>query len=209
MFGKHPLITVVGLLLPLLAGSNAAPAQSICQPDPLGIKGKPQMVQAASGMKIELARIRFQACNRQSFNTAMVGATITINYPADIKSVTGALGALTHELAHAFQLSRAGSMAALKQRLNGSSERMELGADFIAGFVFRHYVSGASRADFQTSVALVGEYDDPSGASHGTPEERNAAFRTGYYYRGPADDVDAADRYFQRDGFGLIKAQNR
>lgn len=147
----------------------------------------------------------------------MVGNALTINYPSDT-TFSVIVGALTHELAHVYQLRRAGGTAALRQELGGSQElteaqkrvvreRIELGADFLAGYVIRNYVIGASRADFQTSVALVGDYDDTTGGNHGTPEERTAAFRTGYYYSGAANDVDAANRYFQRDGFGSIKSR--
>ena len=205
MIGRLLTGMLVGVVASILLVAPLSNAQSICQPDRLDIRHQPQMIQAARGLDIDIETIRFQTCNSPSFNTAMVGSAVTVNYPTAMP-FGKIVGALTHELGHVYQLRRAGSTANLLGELGNSRERIELGADFLAGFVFRNFVSGATRADFQTSVALVGDYDDAAGPGHGTPEERVAAFRTGYYYRGAPGDVNAANRYFQRDGFGSIKA---
>jgi hypothetical protein len=194
------------VLLALLLTGNAASAQPMCGGDSLGVRNQPQILQAARGLTLDFARIRFQACRNHRFSTAMNEATITINYPADLKAATDAIGALTHELAHAYQLTRSGGFAQLRSQLGGSTERMELGADFLAGYVFHHYLTGVSRAAFQTSIELSAAYDDAAGLSYGTPEDRTIAFRMGFYYPGAAKNVEAANVYFQRDGFGSLKA---
>lgn len=198
-------VMLVGIIASTSLAAPGSHAQSFCLPDHLDIKQQPQMIQAAGGLGIDIEAIRFQACNSPSFNTAMVGGAVTINYPTAMP-FGKIVGALTHELGHVYQLRKAGGLANLMRDLGNSRERIELGADFLAGFLFRNFVTGSSRADFQTSVSLVGDYDDAAGPGHGTPEDRIAAFRTGYYYRGTPGDVNAANRYFQRDGFGLIKA---
>ena len=182
MIGIHRILYRSGLSLILLACAAQGHSQPTCVADPLNVRIERQLAEAARGLKLDPARLRFQACPGRRFATAMAGTIITISYPAGTRTFPQVLGALTHELAHAYQLSRAGSMEALRSQLGGSIERIELGADFLAGFLIRHHISGASRADFQASIELVGAYDDLSGASHGTPEERSAAFRTGYYY---------------------------
>jgi len=128
---------------------------------------------------------------------------VKIYYPAtanaDLKKY---VAPILHEIGHAYQYRQAGSIQKLLASLNNSNERIELGADFLAGLAAKRLKMGP--AEFETSFYLVGNYAiDPD--SHGNPADRALAFRYGYNAPQTEQFEDSQYADFQDNGFAIVK----
>ena len=182
----------------LYDGPGAMPGRG-CQPDPYGVAREEAVAQAIRGLALDPAQISFAGCREGSFGTSVTRGSsrpflYRINYPiSDSYRFGDYVGAVTHELAHAQQLEAFGSVCALRNHFdpaprqpnsgcgNAGSDRIELGADFVAGLLFRRHL----RLDpnvYLRGLALLGDYRTGGAATHGSPESRTGAFRMGYHF---------------------------
>jgi hypothetical protein len=152
--------------------------------------------------------VTFIGCAAAPFQTKMVRTDppfhFLILYRVSVDSKShGYQAPIFHELGHVYQLSKAGSPQKLFQSLYGSNERVELGADFLAGLAAQRLKM--NQGTFQTSLFLTGSYDSQKPDSHGCPEARSSAFRYGYHapVTKSFDDAQYAD--FQDNEFAVIK----
>jgi hypothetical protein len=125
-----------------------------------------------------------------------------ITYPPDVSN--GFLGPVAHELAHIVQMEAAGGMDQLRERYE--SRRIELGADYLAGILFRRVLPEVSRNEFQNHVRLYGLYREQAVRAHGTPTQRTSAFRIGVVGRNerPGITLSEASDYFQEDLYAMV-----
>jgi len=153
--------------------------------------------------------VKFIGCAAAPFVTFPapgLHSKFNIYYPTVVRfEHDGYIAPLLHEMGHVFQLKQSGSYAKLKASLDDSIERIELGADFIGGF-------GASRLGlepnaFLLNLSLVGSYNHGDFDSHGRPEDRAAAFRSGYFYQEKQATIGDAYADFQDNRFAQIKHQ--
>lgn len=190
----------------LHAESVSSSATAGCSDDPLGIADRPEVVRAREGLGLAGLRLSFRGCEQGRFETMPRGAgasptSYRITYPinADL-SAADYVAPITHELAHVFQMQTYGGLnglvAAYPER-----QRIELGADFLAGVAFRNYIHEGDRGRFQHNLNLIGRYYEDASDAHGTPEQRTGAFRTGYFVRYDElqRNVRAAHDLFQSD----------
>lgn len=109
---------------------------------------------------------------------------------------------ITHELAHVLQFEIYGGLGQLKDNL--SSLRIELAADYLTGVIFQRL--DIDKNEFQHSVELIGRFHEDAFNAHGSPSQRNAAFRYGYF--DSKKELDRDIRYFhekfQNNIYGLI-----
>lgn len=127
---------------------------------------------------IPMETVLFKSCPGGRFSAMPDGKDdgnrFVVKYPSNVRS--DYLAPIIHELGHVVQMRSAGSLAALMD--GGGIRQIELGADFLAGLAFSKVLSELNYGQFVTNLQLVGSYklerDD-----HGTPEDRQAAFRRG------------------------------
>lgn len=176
-----------------------------CSGDVLRISNDAVIEQTESLLNLQKNEIKFTGCVHSPFTTSLAATQsllCVVTYPLGSTSGNPYKGALLHELGHCFQLKQAGDRKALMKRVNGSVERLELGADFLAGISCRH--SDLGQGEFVRSVSLVGSYTSKDPDWHGQPEDRASAFRQGYHYS--LDHLSIIDAYtdFQDNRFGGI-----
>jgi hypothetical protein len=166
------------------------------------------ILKAEQFLSISPSEVRFIGCNDAPFRTyppSANGKTLfKVYYPTGITlSHNGYLAPLLHELGHVYQLKQAGSYAKLEASPNGSIERVELGADFLAGIVGSRL--GLEPKSFLVNLSLVGSYRGGDTLSHGRPEDRAAAFRYGYFYQESQASINSSYSDFQDNLFAQIK----
>jgi hypothetical protein len=152
--------------------------------------------------------VRFIGCAAAPFVTfpafGLSNSRYSIYYPTGVQLAhDDYLAPLLHEMGHVFQLKQAGSYAGLKASLDDSIERIELGADFIAGI-------GANRLGvepklFLINLSLVSSYNRSDSDYHGRPEDRAVAFRNGYFYQEKQATIANSYADFQDNLFAQIK----
>lgn len=190
----------------LFADKPGKPTRN-CSPDPHGIAAHPMTAQLAREVGVSLGQVSFSGCQTADFSVfplpgAGTAPRYVIRYPVSAHYTYDAyVGPIAHEFSHIAQLSAAGGLAELRAGLEQSPDRIELGADFIAGIIFRRHVSSLDRAQFQNSMELLGNYEVSGLLSHGTPEARMAAFRGGFYLNPPPTSLAAAHQMFQDDRY--------
>ncbi|NTI46629.1 hypothetical protein G6L94_31030 [Agrobacterium rhizogenes] len=161
-----------------------------CSFDPLKIASTDYAIKAIEGLGLQGVDVVYIGCPDADFKTGgglrdlKTGRrTFVISYPTstrgEILDRQEYIAPLVHELSHVRQIIEAGSLAALKQKQ--CIERIELGADFMAGFLFDNSLHNSDKQDFQLSLRLLGNYADNDHQSHGRPQDRAAAFRMGFY----------------------------
>ena len=188
-------------------GNFLLAAHPACKDDILRISKDVEVSQIENMLGIAPEEITFIGCAPAPFQTRMVRTEppfhfqILYHLGSDLKSRDFA-APIFHELGHVYQLRKSGSKNKLLQSVGGSIDRVELGADFLAGL-------GAQKlkmnpGDFETNLFLMGSYDSQKSPSHGRPEDRSSAFRYGYYSpsRKPFEDSLYAD--FQDNEFAQI-----
>jgi hypothetical protein len=108
-----------------------------CHSDVLNISAVNEIKKTEIFLDLNAEHVRFIGCSAALFMTDPGEDDPTVYYPAtDEKRVNPQLVApLIHELGHVYQLKRWGSAAKVREASRDSKERIELGADFIAGIV--------------------------------------------------------------------------
>jgi hypothetical protein len=195
----------------LNSSSSKAPFHSNehtdCDGDPLDQANNKIIKEDEELLGIGPRDVRFIGCAAAPFLTVpgsgLISSQATIYYPTGSKFKPDSYAApLLHELGHVFQLKQAGSYAKLRASLDDSNERIELGADFIAGIAANKL--GLTPAEFLINLALIGSYNIQDKDFHGTPANRTQAFRNGYFYDNASRIADSyAD--FQDNLFAYIK----
>jgi hypothetical protein len=109
--------------------------------------------------------------------------------------------ALLHELGHAYQLKQAGSYEGLLSSANQKLERIELGADYLAGLMVGRLHMSEKDLD---GLALVGSYAVHSGP-HGLPHERSESFNYGVTAGKTSESIASLYDGFQDEDYGHIK----
>lgn len=162
-----------------------------------------------SVLGIGATEVRFNGCPDAPFKamemgpSASRGARFLIVYPTNLPSGDSYLAPVTHELAHVFQIKVAGSMSALTAL---KIERIELGADYITGIVYSRKFKHFELSQFQTSLTLIGAYQEDAAAAHGTPAQRTSAFRLGAFdFDQKGSDIRNASNFFQAKLYAQIK----
>ena len=184
-------------------GAEEVSVGSCHHPDPLELARNPQVLKliAAIGVKPEL--ISFSGCPGNLYALRLeAGGRYVVTYPPEIKD--GFLAPVAHELAHIVQSEAAGGYVKLIERYR--SRRIELGADYVAGILFRQVLPEASRNIFQNHVKLKGLYRESLDGAHGTPNQRTSAFRMGVVGRIQKTGAGLAEssEHFQEDIYARI-----
>lgn len=179
-----------------------------CTPDPYGIAREPEIVRTLESLGFQPGQVTFFGCVRGRFSTWKPDTRemlFRVNYPLGSSyRFQNYVGPISHELGHAIQLREAGSVRLLREGLGRDSSRIELGADFLAGLIFRRQMTNMDQQGFEQSLDLLGNYRDGTLATHSTPEARTAAFRTGFHYRSTSRTPEEASTDFQRNIFAAI-----
>jgi hypothetical protein len=188
-------------------------------PNPTGCRGDvahlaewPAVRNMVAAYGIVQPPIAFQACAKTGFEVkihldAHETYSYTIYYPVPGKGeLKNYIAPMAHELAHVYQLMQAGNKYKLLAQFpkESSSRHVELGADFLAGVVLKEFNSASMLNEFQLNLYLIGKYHEDQSTAHGEPQDRQNAFRLGYFLRdskftGP---VSAANTYFQDELYG-------
>lgn len=220
---RVPTLTGVALSVALSAGAVSSQPQEDClfaanvpfssgghcAPDPEEVGRLPAVSVAMGAIGVTSSAVEFVACSGAPFSTAVVTSatgvrTYRITYPLDHGLSQATLTApITHELGHVLQLLPYASVGALKRHYN-SLDRIELGADFLSGVIFKNYLHDNNLRDFQNNLALVGDYNASSRLWHGTPAARDAAFRSGFFYNLDGHSLADAHEEFQRNLYATV-----
>jgi hypothetical protein len=213
--------TAVALLALILSGlpsgaddinpnlQNHAQSRTCDPKDPLHIKTEPMVRNMMDTLGLNAAEIEFLQCPGSPFFTSgsldsSHNLVFRITYPDGLEK-SQYLAPITHELGHVYQLSHAGSLAALRKQMHDSMLRIELGADFLAGVAFKRNLPASDLILLEQNLMLTGDF---TGTNYGSPAQRTSAFRMGYFSRIGEKSVDDASGNFQTDGFAQIEAQN-
>jgi hypothetical protein len=179
-----------------------------CDRDVLNVSNNPDVKKAEKILALLSDEIEFIGCAGASFKTFPVKTEPSFKFRIFYRASNNLksqeyLAPILHEIGHVYQLRQAGSIQSLLQSLDNSAERIELGADFLAGFAAHKL--GINVALAQRSLFLVGSYRSDVRDSHGRPEDRTSAFRYGYFYE--PEDSSLASQYadFQDNLFVQIK----
>jgi hypothetical protein len=174
-----------------------------CNQDTLNFEEDKTIHDGEKLLDITPQEVRFIGCDDAPFVTipafGLSDSKFSIYYPTGVHLAhDGYLAPLLHEMGHD---------AKLKASLDDSIERIELGADFIAGI-------GANRLGlepnaFLLNLSLFGSYNSRDFNYHGKPEDRAAAFRNGYFYREEQSTVTDSYADFQDNRFAQIKHMSR
>lgn len=180
-------------------GKKASVAQ--CQGDTDGVANDANVQRVLDTLSIESSTVRFVGCEDGDFSTSeddREPGKFIVTYPSMLQ--VPILAAITHELGHVYQIRHAGNLSTLLTKSN--IRRIELGADFIAGYVYSMKFKDRSAKDFQQSLLLVGRYVDAAEDAHGSPPMRTAAFRYGLFKKvNGSPDIRGAYEAFQLDDY--------
>jgi hypothetical protein len=191
----------------LHAGSQAGQSSSDpgCHNDTLDVSGDATVRRAIEFLELQVTEIVFAECSNFPFTTSMPKTSrpyrFEIDYPTVSKSKVGDhLPAMLHELGHVYQYKVAGSPAKLFKMHEDSLEKAELGADFLAGLIEQKL--NIDPGPFERSIFLPGNFRVND---HGRLEDRNAAFRNGYFYPLNKTTLDKAYQDFLDNRYSQIK----
>lgn len=175
---------------------NGKKAQSATcsETDPYGFAANVDVLKVVTALSLDARQIRFVGCAKgefavsEKFASDRAAAQIyVVTYPLEANPRN--LAAITHELAHVFQLQASGGYESLRRV---ASKRSELGADFLAGMLYAHVLNHRATAEFHQDLAQTGLYRDSSIQSHGDPHERSEAFM-----RGQSFDIGRVGRSYR------------
>jgi hypothetical protein len=196
-------------------GGGVVAAQG-CTPDPLNLRGQPLIRSALSEIGAAGVELDLRGCQQAIFEITTPSPQnrpnlFRINYPVrEAATAESYLAPITHELCHSFQIRSAGGISQLRHLLRGSSARIELGADFLTGIIYRRHterlgIENPQRnlRQFQHSLDLLGSYRTDQG-SHGEPVHRVNAFRHGFFMQDLHRGLWDMHSYFQSDIYGQI-----
>ena len=194
---------------------NTSVKREGCRPDPLKLLQLNDLKVAMDVLHVPKDRLEFEGCTQTRFTTSPPAAAIPghgkykIYYPVVGRSDEDYVGPIIHELAHVYQLESIGSSSKLLDKY--SMLQIELGADYMTGIVAGHYLQGARPKVFQDNLELVGLYREDDSGAHGTPNQRNAAFRLGYFLPSSKFGSQIAQAYqeYDDDGFPFLAQQQK
>lgn len=177
--------------------------------DPLMLRVNTKIGLARHALGISASHITFRGCVGQPFKTYVDSNTkngdrnYVITYPSETEDPY--LAPIVHELAHVMQLEVAGgSKEAVRGARQNTSLRVELEADYLTGMVFSQALKSDGTAAFQHSQIFAGMFKEMESDAHGTPSQRNSAFRQGYFQPIGDDmpDIKTAANHFQANVYG-------
>ena len=173
-----------------------------CGDDQLELKKNPEIQLLVELYGLDPTDLTFEGCRNGSFSTTQIGSTYTIRYPID--QDISYVAPLAHELAHVWQGRKVGSLKELFYKFPNGVKEIELGADFLTGIVFEESNGKFPKNLFQTNFSLSGLYFEQNEDAHGTPSQRAAAFRLGYFYTPKFDNLGEAMETFHADVYGSL-----
>lgn len=202
--------TKSGCLYAFTAGDDDTPISPCDAVDSRGLANDPDVRKTIRALGLDGQKIRFRGCTNTPFFAAQEaagtghGMRYVINYPSELQETY--IAPITHELAHVLQMEMAGGLVPLREEFE--SRRVELGADFLTGIIFKQALSHVNLNTFQTNLAVIGKYRERDDRAHGTPEQRTGAFRSGVFMQ--FDDINRdmrkANLHFQRNVYGRVIA---
>lgn len=154
--------------------------------DTTRLKEQPSISAAITGVKLKPTQVYFYRCSLARYSTRVVQERplkIGITLPKEA-STNEFIAPIAHELGHAMQLSEISDLEDLRKKF--ATAELELGADYIAGYLIRWVMGLTDRASFQRNLETIGDYNREIADWHGCPEHRLAAFRSGFYERNNA-----------------------
>jgi hypothetical protein len=188
-----------------LVGEDPRPV--MCGADPLQLARDDQVRKLVAAIEVAPESIRFRGCGGDVYAVKLLPeGGYLVTYPPDVQ--TGYIAPIAHELSHIVQIRAAGGWDELSERY--SSRRIELGADYLAGILFRRVLPQISRNEFQNHVQLNGLYRERSDRAHGTPMQRTAAFRIGVvgWKERPGITLPEASEDFQENVYARVVEQD-
>lgn len=195
----------------ITVGAQATPVAPCPNADPLNIRNNADVLKIMKALGINRNKVRFKGCSNLRFSAAMdstlsvTNRRYLITYP--IEANNSYISPITHELVHVLQMEIYGGLIPLRSSIK-SSKRIELGADYISGIVFSKFLRHLDFYDFMDNLSLIGLYVENAAEAHGTPPQRVAAFRSGFYET-LEQDIKDANNYFQDQVYGLIILNER
>lgn len=191
------------------ADSGPKLPESGCGGDVLGLSRQPAIARVLAIYSLAGVRVDFIGCKVTDFSTGRFGPTSKTRYYEIHYRLLEAedpqiyLAPITHELSHVVQLEMAGGDSRLRAMYE--IRRIELAADFLTGMVFKRLGENAAQLNgFQQNLQLVGKYRESKEEEHGTPEEREKAFRFGYFSPLSAPDWASIHQTFQDNVYGSV-----
>ncbi|SDY19115.1 hypothetical protein SAMN05518669_11020 [Variovorax sp. YR634] len=202
------LIPSPGCLYATHVGDSEQPACEM--KDPLDLQQNDHMLRAMKVLGIDRKTVQFRGCLGLLLSVSEMrggaGPRYVVNYPADIP-VVRLIAPLLHELAHVAQMQEAGGATELSSLNNMMSKKIELGADFLAGHLFKVEFKEFELNAFEQNLLVHGLYREMAGREHGDPRQRDLAFRRGVFGR-DADLVNATTsqliRIFRDELYQLV-----
>lgn len=188
--GAFIILTIATLTTPESTFAKSlvhSPSTPPCQDDPYKIKDEKYVRLASNALGLDLNNIAFIGCLNGKFSSTEGVSkpsgerTYTIRYPIYEEIAApheGYIAPITHELSHIYQFKRSGSMAAA---IKECRLKLELGADVLAGFLFKTALDEGNINLFNHNLKLIGDFDPSIRDAHGRPHDRSIAFRFGYY----------------------------
>lgn len=185
-----------------------------CSGDKLGVARNGKLINARKVFS-SIDNIEYVSCVGGKFQVVALDGdggdlSFELMYPF-VNGKSGATGVINvapyvHELAHVYQISRAEGFSNLKDSF--CLIRIELGADYLTGIIYKNYLKSDLIKEFQENVELTGSFNVDGEEFHGSPAQRTAAFRYGYMFpfHELNGDIDAAYDYFQSDFFRAFKS---
>jgi hypothetical protein len=175
-----------------------------CVKDSLNVSSDARVQKEQKMLGITSNEILFVGCEAAPFKTFLARTEPSLRFKIFYRATVNSsskdyLAPILHEVGHVYQLNRAGSMDNLFKSLDNSKERVELGADFLAGYAAHKLGLDASVS--QESLSLMGSYQLKQSDPHGCPEARAAAFRFGYFYKPEDASVESQYSDFQDNLF--------
>lgn len=175
--------------------------------DPLHLSENPDIIAAISLLGIDKKSIDFKGCQNLAFMVKPITDGTTTQFKVHYDSTTNkdlVIAPTLHELSHIVQIQEEGSYENLV-RAYPSKERIELGADYLTGIIFRKLFPQKKLKEFEQNINLAGLYiekEDP----HGNPSRRTQAFRLGVNGETDAsNDIRKNHLFFQREIYGEIR----
>lgn len=175
--------------------------------DPLDLKNNNLIQVAFEKLKLSPSLVEFKGCDGLGFRTTNAESSSSSKYLISYSSNTGdkAIAPVIHEIGHVAQLENSNGYTNLSSAY--SPNRIELGADYLTGIVFKLGLPREQLARFERNIQLAGIYvsQDPSKPNvHGNPTMRIQAFRLGYFTKSKETDIKLLHQDFQENVYGAI-----
>jgi len=198
-----------GCLNSVTVGKEEKPVIPCDDTDPLNLANSADIHTVIKRMGLDPDKLHFKGCKNLRFSaapdeTAKNGEQrYLVTYPSETSD--SYLAPITHELAHVLQMEIEVNSAEHLLKEYGS-KRVELGADFLTGIVFSSSLENNDINEFQHNLMLIGLYREMEEDAHGSPAQRTAAFRFGYFLKNTEvkSNINMAFRYFLDNLYGQI-----